>query len=187
MVIWESFISHAHFIRQRIMADLEKLIKDGHKEMEKGDFKKAYNKFKKAAEEFLDNSEIWFLKAETGNMASGMFGAKIPDEEIIDAYKRAIELDPENFMYYSSYGSFCISVGEYEEAEGAYKEAAELDDANAGRYLSEFAVEYYNSVLARYGEIMDDPKAREPYARKALQFMLMALDMDADEAKRLLE
>lgn len=168
------------------MADLEKMIKDGHKEMEKGDFKKAYSKFKKAAEEFPESAEAWFLKAETGNMASGMFGAKISDDDIVDAYKMAIQLEPENFVYYSSYGGFCISVGKYDEAEGAYKEAAELDEPNAARYLSEFAVDYYHSVIARYGEIMDDPKAREPYAKKALKYMLLALEIEPEEAKRLL-
>ena len=168
------------------MADLEKMIKDGHKEMEKGDFKKAFSKFKKAAEEFPESAEVWFLKAETGNMASGMFGAKISDDDIIDAYKMAIQLEPENFVYYSSYGGFCISVGKYDEAEGAYKEAAELDEPNAARYLSEFSVDFYHSVLARYGEIMDDPKAREPYAKKALKYMLLALEIEPEEAKKLL-
>ncbi len=168
------------------MADLDKMIKDGHKEMEKGDFKKAYSKFKKAAEEFPESAEVWFLKAETGNMASGMFGAKISDDDIVDAYKMAIQLEPENFVYYSSYGAFCISVGKYDEAEGAYKEAAELDEPNAARYLSEFAVDFYHSVIARYGEIMDDPKAREPYAKKALSYMLLALEIDPEEAKKLI-
>lgn len=168
------------------MADAEKTMRDGLKEMDKGDFKKAYSKFKKAVGEDPDNAEAWFLKAETGNMASGMFGAKISDEDIMDSYKKAIELDPENFDYYSSYGSFCISVGKYEEAEGAYSEAAEMDESNASRYLAEFAVDYYNSALARYGEIMDDPAARAPYAKKALTFLLKALDIEPDEAKKLL-
>ena len=100
--------------------------------------------------------------------------------------KKAIELDPENTDYYSSYGSFCISIGKFEEAEGAYSEAAEMDESNASRYLAEFAVDYYNAVLARYGEIMDDPAARAPYAKKALLFMLKALEIEPEEAKKLL-
>ncbi|MFA7342206.1 MAG: hypothetical protein WCY65_03450 [Candidatus Methanomethylophilaceae archaeon] len=168
------------------MADAEKSMRDGQKEMEKGDFKKAYSKFKKATEEDPSSAEAWFHRAEAGNLASGMFGAKIGDEDIMEAYKKAIELDAENTDYYSSYGSFCISIGKFEEAEGAYSEAAEMDESNASRYLAEFAVDYYNAVLARYGEIMDDPAARAPYAKKALLFMLKALEMEPEEAKKLL-
>ena len=168
------------------MADASKSMKDGFKEMEKGDFKKAYNRFKKATEQEPDSADAWYHRAEAGNLASGIFGAKIKDEEIMDAYNKAIELDPENTDYYSSYGSFCISIGKYDEAESAYKEAAELDESNASRYLAEFAVEFYDAVLARYGEILADPAARAPYAKKALTFMLEALGMSAEEAKGLL-
>lgn len=51
---------------------------------------------------------------------------------------------------------------------------------------SEFAIEYYNNVMATYGEIMEDPKARAPYAKKALTYMLKALDIEPEEAKTLL-
>ena len=168
------------------MADIEKQLSDGMKAMDDGDFKKAYSKFKKLSEEFPDSPEAWFYKAETGNMASGMFGAKVADGDIMASYKKAIELDPENCEYYASYGAFCVSIGKYDEAEGAYNEAAELDESNSSRFFSEFATDYYSNVLARYGEIMDDPKARAPYAKKALMYMLKALDMEPDEAKSLL-
>jgi len=169
------------------MADIEKQLGDGMKAMDEGDFKKAYSKFKKLAEEFPSSPEAWFYRAETGNMASGMFGAKVADEEIMGSYKKAIELDPENCEYYAAYGAFCVSIGKYDEAEGAYNEAAELDESNSSRFFSEFATDYYSNVLARYGEIMDDPKARAPYAKKALLYMLKALDMEPEEAKNLLQ
>lgn len=51
---------------------------------------------------------------------------------------------------------------------------------------SEFAIEYYNHILADYGEILDDPKNRVKYAKKALSYMLKALDMSEEEAKSLL-
>ena len=51
---------------------------------------------------------------------------------------------------------------------------------------SEFAIEYYNHILGSYGEILDDPKARAKYAKKALEYMLKALDMSEEEAKSLL-
>jgi hypothetical protein len=40
--------------------------------------------------------------------------------------------------------------------------------------------------MASYGEIMEDPKARAPYGKKALKYLLMAIDMDPEEAKSLL-
>ena len=168
------------------MADLDKKLMDGMKALDEGDLKKAYSTFKKLAAEFPQSPEVWYYKAESGNMSSGMAGAKIADEEIAEAYKKAIELDPENGDYYGSYGAFCISIGKFEEAEKAYSEAAEIDESNASRFYSEFAVDYYNMALARYGEIMDDPKARAPIAKKAIEYMLKALEISPEEAKSLL-
>lgn len=157
------------------------------KTMDEGDFKKAYSQFKKLTEEFPDDAECWYARAECGNYASGMFGAKISTEEIASAYEKACELDPENVDFYQSYGLFCISVNKFEDAEKLYNEAAEMDESRFPALYSEFAIEYYNTVLAAYGEIMDDPKARAPFAKKALSYMLKALDMSPEEAKSLLE
>ena len=79
----------------------------------------------------------------------------------MDAYKKAIELDGSRVDYYQSYGLFCISINKYDEAEGAYNEAAEIDESMSPSLYSEFAIEYYNNVMATYGEIMEDPKAQE--------------------------
>ena len=165
--------------------DLEKKLAAGMKAMDEGDFKKAYTNFKKLCVDNPGNADCWYYKAECGNMASGMMGAKVKDEEIIEAYNKAIELDP-NCDYYESYGLFCISINKYEEAEGAFNEAAELDESRSANLYSEFAVEYFNQVMAQYGEIMEDPKARAPYAKKALQYMLKALEIEPAEAKTLL-
>ncbi len=167
-------------------ASPEKKLASAMKAMDEGDFKKAYTAFKKLVTEFPDNADAWYYKAECGNYASGMFGAKVDSQEIIDAYKKAIELDPSRVDYYQSYGQFCISVNKYDEAEGAYNEAAEIDESMSSALYSEFAIEYYNNVMATYGEIMEDPKARAPYEKKALSYMLKALEIDPEEAKSLL-
>ncbi|MDR0309210.1 MAG: hypothetical protein LBH88_00410 [Candidatus Methanoplasma sp.] len=164
----------------------DKKILAGMKAMDEGDFKKAYTQFKKLAEEHPKNAEVWYCKAECGNYASGMFGAKVSPEEIMDAYKKAIELDGDKVEYYQSYGSFCISVNKYDEAEKAYNEAAQIDESLESSLYSEFAIEYFNNVMATYGEIMEDPKARAPYAKKALEYMLKALEITPEEAKGLL-
>lgn len=167
-------------------ASPEKKIASAMKAMDEGDFKKAYTAFKKLAAELPDDADVWYYKAECGNYASGMFGAKVDTQEIMDAYKKAIELDSSRVDYYQSYGAFCISIGKYDEAEGAYNEAAETDESMSSSLYSEFAIEYYNHVMASYGEIMEDPKARAPFAKKALSYMLKALDMTPEEAKSLL-
>ena len=86
-------------------ATAEKKIATAMKAMDEGDFKKAYTAFKKLTAEFPDNAEVWYCKAESGNFASGMAGAKIGIEEIIEAYNKAIELDPERVDYYQPTGS----------------------------------------------------------------------------------
>lgn len=168
-------------------ADLDKKMANGMKAMDEGDFKKAYTAFKKLADENPTNAECWYYKAECGNYASGMFGAKVSSDDIMDAYKKAIELDTEDRTdYYQSYGQFCISINKYDEAEKAYCEAAEMDESLSSSLYSEFAIQYYDNVMATYGEIMEDPKARAPYTKKALEYMLKALEISAEEAKSLL-
>ena len=165
--------------------DLEKKLSAGMKAMDEGDFKKAYSLFKKLCAENPENADCWYYKAECGNMASGMFGAKVSNEEIMEAYNKAIELDG-NCDYYQAYGLFCISINKYDEAEKAYCEAAEIDESRAASLYTEFAVEYFNNVMASYGEIMEDPKARASYVKKALDYFLKAIEIDPAEAKALL-
>ena len=158
------------------------------KAMSSGDFKKAYSAFKKYSSEYPDDAEGWYYTAECGNYASGMFGAKVKTEDIMAAYTKAIELSG-SADYYQSYGLFCISVGKYDEAEKAYNEAAEIDESMSPTYYSEFAIEYYNAIMASYADIADDPKsaaALAPYKKKALQYLLKAIDMSPEDAKSLL-
>ena len=176
-------------------ATADKKIATAMKTMDEGDFKKAYSQFKKLTEEYPKDAECWYARAECGNYASGMFGAKIKTDEIIDAYEKACELDPENVDYYQSYGLFCISVNKFDIAEKLYNEAAEMDESRSPALYSEFAIEYYNVIMANYGDIPDDSppeataaieKALIPYKKKALSYMLKALEMSPEEAKSLL-
>jgi Tfp pilus assembly protein PilF len=164
----------------------DKKLLIGMKAMDEGDFKKAYSHFKKLVDEYPNSAECWYYKAECGNYASGMFGAKVSSDEIMDAYKKAIEIDGDKVDYYQSYGLFCISINKYDEAEKAYNEAVQIDESMESSLYSEFAIEFYNNVMASYGEIMEDPKARAPYAKKALEYMLKALEISPEEAKNLL-
>ena len=156
------------------------------RKMETGDFKGALTAFKKYTDEFPGDAEGWYFRAECASGAVGMFGARVKDEEIISAYQKAIELDGNRVEFYQAYGSFCIDIGKLDEAEMAYNEAAQIDESMSASLYSEFAIAYYDHVLAEYGEILDDPKNRVKYAKKALSYMLKALDMSEEEAKSLL-
>lgn len=167
--------------------DLEKKFNAALKLMDEGKCPEAFTKFKKLCEEYPDNPEVWYFKAESGNMASGMFGKNIKNEDIIEAYNKARDLDSENADYHQSYGLFCISIGKYEDAEDAYKAAAECDESRESMFYSEFAIEYYNNIMAQYGEILEnDPKAGYKYTKKALEYMLKALDITPEMAKEIL-
>lgn len=162
---------------------------------DEGDFKKAYTQFKKLTKEFPDNAECWYARAESGNFASGMFGVKIKIEEIMESYEKACELDPDNADYFHAYGAFCISVNKFELAEKLYNEAAELDGSRAPNMYAEFAIEYYGTIVANYGDLPEDAppeaaqaieKALIPYRKKALSYMLKALEISPEEAKEIL-
>jgi len=167
-------------------AAIDKKYEAGLKAMNEGDFKKAYSSFKKLTEEYPGNAEYWYYKAESGNYSAGMFGSKVSNEEIMEAFNKAIELDGDSVDYYQAYGAFCISINKYDEAEKAYNEAAAIDSSMESTLFSEFAIGYFNNVMATYAEIMEDPKARAPYAKKALEYMLKALEISPEEAKALL-
>lgn len=167
--------------------DLDKKINAAMKLMDEGKFPEAFSKFKKLCEENPDDAELWYLKAESGNMASGMFGKNVKNEEILEAYNKARDLDSANADYHQSYGQFCISIAKYDEAEEAYKAAAECDESRESTFFSEFAVEYYNNVMAQYGEILEkDPRAGDKFTKKALEYLLKALDITPELAKELL-
>lgn len=166
--------------------DLAKKLAAGMKAMDEGDFKKAYSTYKKLCAENPDNAECWFYKAECGNYASGMGEAKVKDEEIIEAYNKALELDPQS-DYYEAYGHFCISIYKYDEAEKAFCEAAEADESRASALYSQFAVEYLDTVMGQYGEILENaPEQGDKFKKKAIEYMLKALDITPEEAKKLL-
>ncbi|MCQ2086383.1 MAG: hypothetical protein MJY54_03065 [archaeon] len=165
--------------------DISKKLAAGMKAMDDGKFEEAYRDFRKLCNENPKDAECWYYKAECGNMASGMFGAKIDNKEILEAYSNAIKLDPQ-CDYYESYGLFCISIGKYADAETAFCKAAEINESRAANLYSEFAVEYFDNIMASYDEIMNDPKARAPYAKKALEYMLKALEIEPTEAIALL-
>lgn len=162
------------------MDESEKLVKQGFQLLSEGDYAQALSKFDKAIKLNPKNAEAYFGKAEAGLCVS-----KISVEEIIDSYKKAIELDPQNAYFYASMGSFCLDVGKLNEAESAYNKAAELDPDNAPYYYSEFGVEYYRKAPEVYEKFMDE-RTTEIILKKSLKYLLKSINLDEEKAKKLL-
>lgn len=160
------------------MEEVEKLIKNGQRFLNELDFKKAVSNFNKAIQIDPDNSIAYFGKAEA---SIGI--TKLTTDEVISFYQKAIELDPENAMYFARFGGFCLDVGRFEEAEKYYCNAAEQDPENARHYYSEFALDYrYNAK-----RLMDfDEETNEKIKEKALKYLLKSLELDEEEAIRIL-
>jgi Flp pilus assembly protein TadD len=162
------------------MEGSQKLIGQAYQLLSQGEYKKALSKFNKVIKEDPNNAEAYFGKAE-----AGMLVPKATSDEILLAYRKAIELDPENAYYYSSMGAFCIEEGRFNDAEEAYNKAAELDSENSSNYYSEFAVAYYRRAPEVHEQFLDE-QGLLIIKRKSIQYLLKALDMDIDEAKKIL-
>lgn len=162
------------------MEGSQKLIGQAYQLLSQGEYKKALSKFEKAIKEDPSDAEAYFGKAE-----AGMLVPKVTSDEILASYKKAVELDPANAYYFSSLGAFCIDEGRFNDAEEAYKKAAELDSENASNYYSEFAVSYYKRAPEVHEQFLDE-QGLQIIKRKALFYLLRSIDMDFDEAKKLL-
>ncbi|MEM2943281.1 MAG: tetratricopeptide repeat protein [Methanomassiliicoccales archaeon] len=162
------------------MDEADKLVKQGFQLLNEGEYAQALSKFEKAIKLNPKNAEAYFGKAE-----AGLCVTKMSSEEILESYKKAVELDPQNAYYLTSLASFCLDVGKLNEAESAYNKAAEIDPDNAAYYYSEFGVEYSKKAPEIYEQFLDE-KTREIILKKSLKYLLKAINLDEDKAKKLL-
>ncbi len=162
------------------MSDAEKEIQAGERKLAEMDFPAALSKFKKAIKLDPRAAGAYFGKAEA---ALGV--PKVPAEEVIADYKKAIELEPGNPFYMARLGSFCLEVGEWDLAEASYNQAAQADPENAYLYFSEFGLEYYYSWMTKQGDEATEGE-REPVVRKSLVYLIRSLDLDEESARKLL-
>jgi len=102
------------------------------------DYPGALEKFKAAAEMDPKQHVIW------GNMAdaySGQAGKTTGDEQTkayegaFDAYKKAIELKPDDAAYHNNYGLLLARAKKFDEAKAELQSAAALDPPGAGKYF----------------------------------------------------
>jgi len=144
------------------------------------EYEAAFKHFDKAVKEDAGSALAHFGKAEA---ALGV--PKFEAEEILGLYKKAIELDKENPQYLDAIAAFCMDLGRFNEAEEHYNRAAGIDTDNAAYYWSEFAVQYATKAPVVMEQFLDD-RTRDMIRTKALTYMLKALGIEKDDAKRLL-
>lgn len=160
------------------MTNAQKLLEEGERLLNEFDFEGAYKKFTKAIKA-QETPEAFFGRAEA---ALGM--PEVDADNIIKDYEKAIEMQDDPF-YRQSVASFCVEMGKFEKAENHYRKAAELDPENRANYLSEFAVGYrYKAPIMMQQYLADG--GEDIILRKAMGYMLEAMNIDREKARELL-
>jgi tetratricopeptide (TPR) repeat protein len=98
----------------------------------------AVENLKKASEIDASQSVIWTQLAEAYLGQAGTKPAAEQDpirQQGLDAYKKALELKPEDAALYNNYGLALVKAKKIPEAQEALKKAAEVDPSNAVRYF----------------------------------------------------
>jgi tetratricopeptide (TPR) repeat protein len=163
------------------MAGMEKDLMDAQELLAGGEFDKAVAKYNKIIKADPKCAEAHFGKAE-----ASVGVPKLTPEDVMESYKKAVELDPKNPIYQSSYSAYLVEIGRFNEAEAAYLKAAELDPDNARYYYSEFGVEYAVRAPVVMEKFLDD-NTRDMIMKKGLKYLLKAAGMSEDDAKRLVK
>jgi tetratricopeptide (TPR) repeat protein len=161
------------------MAEIEKLIEDGRKLLEKGEYKKAMKKFNDVLKNDPENPEAFFGKAEA---SLGL--PKVTLVEIAQYYRNAIKNDADNIFYLTSYGEFCLANGLLKQAEENYLKAVEIDPDSSSLYYSDLALGYYKNGTLFLDRQLD--MTEMDVTRNALNYIIKAFDIDSGKAKILL-
>ncbi len=162
------------------MADVEKDLMEAQDALANGEFDAAVSKYNKILKADPKCAEAYFGKAE-----ASVGVPKMAPEEVMELYKKAVELEPKNPIFQSSYASFLLDIGRFNEAEQAYIKAAEIDPDNASNYFSEFGVEYIQKAPVVMEKFLDD-KTKDMILKKGLKYLLKAAGLTEEDAKRLL-
>ncbi|MBA3045168.1 MAG: tetratricopeptide repeat protein [Candidatus Thermoplasmatota archaeon] len=164
------------------MTDIETELIKGELLLAEFEYEKARKKFNDIIKANPNNARAHFGKAE-----ASLGVQKVKAEDIMELYKKATELDPTNVFFMTSLGSFCLLTGKFQDAEACYNKATELDEENSPDYFAEFAIGYFKSAQIVYENHIDrDPKTMDMINKKALEYMLKAINLTPDKAKLLL-
>jgi tetratricopeptide (TPR) repeat protein len=162
------------------MAGIEDTLQEAEMLLASGETKKAMSAYEKVIKAAPGDPRGYFGKAE-----SSLGEPKVSIDHILEWYKKAIELDPKNVFYLTSYGNFCLDVGKFVDAEASYNKATELDEENAPLYFSEFAIGYYMKAPIVYEKFLDD-KTMAMIHKKSIEYVLKAINLTPEKAKALM-
>ena len=162
------------------MSENEKEVQKGERLLAEFDYKGAISAFKKALKIDPKSAAAYFGLAE-----ASIGEPKIAMEEVLEAYSKAIEFEPNNPFYRCSYGNFCLQVGKWGPGEEQYKKAAEIDPENKGQYYTEFGLEYYQAMLKQYEGELPAAMMKE-VKKKSATYLLKSIDLEVEEAKNIL-
>ncbi len=144
-----------------------------------GEYKKSFNLLKKLNKSDPDVAYAWFGMAE-----ASMGIPKLTLQEVASYYQKACDLDPENPLFFSTYGNFCFENGILKKGEECFIKASEIDEQNSSMYLSDLATSYYfsaNNFRNHYPNITDDE-----ILQTSLKYILSAFNIDKDKANKLI-
>jgi Flp pilus assembly protein TadD len=162
------------------MADIQKDLMDAQDALANGEFEQAVSKYNKILKADPNCADAYFGKAE-----ASVGVPKLTPEEVMALYKKAVDLDPKNPIFHSSYAAYLLEIGRFNEAEAAYLKAAEVDPDNSRYYFSEFGMEYILRAPVVMEKFLDD-KTKDMIVKKGLKYLLKAAGVSEEEAKRLL-
>jgi len=169
------------------MSKAEELFLKAQVELAEGDVDKAVKSLKASIK-----ADPKFADAHFGLALTYLETDNAKDDDIIKAFTKALEVDDENAEYHLAFGNFLLDIGKFGDAEVQYNLAADLAPEDSGRIYSEFAVLYYDRYLgALEARIPDDQEIPEQpkmmVEKKALEYLLKAINVDSERAKKLLE
>jgi tetratricopeptide (TPR) repeat protein len=160
--------------------EAEKAFVKAQKALDDGNEKGAMSEFNKAIKAAPEFADAYFGRAE-----AAVLNPKAAFDAILADYEKACALAPQNPMFRGRLAMFLMENSKYDRAEQVYNEAAAADPESASEYYSEFATEFYRSIMDRIGE--DGPKNVAEFAtHKALTYFLKAMSIDSEYAAKLL-
>lgn len=159
------------------MSEADEFIAKGMQQLEDGKYKGALTNFKKAIAADPKNPDGYFgfAEASVGN-------PKLSLVEVAQHYKQAIELDPENIIYYTTYADYCFSNGLLPQGEQNFLKAIEYDPDNAPFYYNDLAYNYMNAGMKFMERVEALNQDKYDVMRKAVEYSLKALDLEQDVA-----
>jgi len=159
------------------MSEVDDLIAKGQKQLGEGKFKGALSAFKKviAADPKNPDGYFGFAEASVGNPRLSLV-------DVAQHYKQAIELDPTNIIYYTSYADFCFQMGLLRQGEENFLAAIEHDPENAPFYFNDLSYNYMNCGMKFMERVEQMGQDKYDVMKKAVEYALKAVELGEDDA-----